>query len=331
MVEATEIVLDLAAQQWGLVTSAQARAEGVSAVLLGRLVDRAVLTRIRSGVYAAEAIPWTPATEIRAQWLALDPKVMAADRLEPVPSAVVSHESAAELHGIGDLDGNGIHFTVPTRRQTRQPEVIFHIAEIDAGQWETIDGLPVTTALHTVMDLAAAGHEPGHLTDMIGDTLQAGLATRDEVTDTLLDSADVFGITPGSKTQVVSWLDERFPAQVLSMEQILQRQIETAWAPVREELQDLIKKISPPTAHPEIARTAFAETSPHLAALSERFRDEALSSQIEELAQQSGITDKLAQTGLDNGPNLKAQHFRHTPDNKPSNSTHNGKDDTPHE
>lgn len=52
---------------------------------------------------------------------------MAADRTADDPVAVISHESAAELYGIGDLESNGIHFTVSTRHQTRQPEVVFHL------------------------------------------------------------------------------------------------------------------------------------------------------------------------------------------------------------
>ncbi|MGP6175348.1 type IV toxin-antitoxin system AbiEi family antitoxin domain-containing protein [Corynebacterium sp. A21] len=297
IVEATEIVLDLAAQQWGLVTSAQAGAEGVSAVLLGRLVDRAVLTRIRSGVYAAEAIPWSPVTEIRAQWLALEPKVMAVDRLEHAPLAVVSHESAAELHGIGDLDGNGIHFTVPTRRQTRQPEVVFHIAKIDSPQWESIEGLAVTTPLRTVRDLAAAGHEPGHLADMTGDILHAGLATREEVADLLATIPHVFGITPGSREDIAAWLDERFPVQVLSTEQLLQRQIEAAWAPVREELQALITTLTPLTALPGSAHDAGDITGQGLQGVSERFGNEGLIARAAELAQHSGVPTRVPRPG----------------------------------
>lgn len=187
--EATEIVVDLASQQWGLVTTAQATNAGVPAVMLGRLVDKSILERVRSGVYVSTSAGWSSATEIRAQWLALEPKTMAAERLQPHPMAVVSHESAAELHRIGDLDSPHICFTVPSRRQTRQPEVTFRIAELAEADWTVVDGLPVTTAVRTLTDLARAGHEPEHLTDMVGDILKRRLATRAEVTDALVDVA----------------------------------------------------------------------------------------------------------------------------------------------
>ena len=209
--EATEIVVDLASQQWGMVTTAQALQAGVSAVMLARLVDKAVLERVRSGVYVSTATGWSPATEVRAQWLALEPKTMAADRLQAHPTAVVSHESAAELHRIGDLDSPHICFSVPSRRQTRQPEVSFRIASLDETDWTIVDGLPVTTAVRTLSDLARAGHEPEHLTDMIGDILHHRLATRTEITDALVEIAEILTITPATEEGARVWLEERFP------------------------------------------------------------------------------------------------------------------------
>lgn len=209
--QATEIVLDLASQQWGMVTTAQAKGAGVPAVMLARLVDKAVLERVRSGVYISSSAGWSSVTEIRAQWLALEPKVMAADRLVSQPTAVVSHESAAELHHIGDLDSPHISFTVPSRRQTRQPEVAFHIAELDDADWTVVDGLPVTTAVRTLLDLARTGHEPEHLGDVIRDVLERGLATRSEVAGALVGIAETFAITPATFEKARAWLEERFP------------------------------------------------------------------------------------------------------------------------
>ncbi|MEX3516914.1 type IV toxin-antitoxin system AbiEi family antitoxin domain-containing protein [Corynebacterium camporealensis] len=187
IVEATEMVLSLASQQWGMVTTAQAKSAGVTSLMLGRLQDKAILHRVRSGVYISTAVGWSAATEIRAQWLALEPKTMAADRLTEIPSAVVSHESAAELHGIGDLETPRIRFTVPNRRQTRQPDVAFRPAQLTADDWMLIDSLPVTTPVRTLIDLARAGHEPDHLSDVVRDILHLRLATRAELSDVIID------------------------------------------------------------------------------------------------------------------------------------------------
>lgn len=245
IVEATEIVLDLASQQWGLVTTAQAQVAGVSAVMLSRLVDKAVISRVRFGVYAAEALPWTPATEIRAQWLALKPPTLAADRLADPAVGVVSHESAAELHQIGDLNSHGVHFTVPARRQTRQPGVVFHLAALAPQDWVVLDGLPVTTPLRTVADLARDGHEPGHLTDMIANLLDQHLATREEVADALAEVAEVLGISPADQAGVDAWMEERFPVPQSSAEEVMRRQVEAALTPLQEQIRVLAKKITP--------------------------------------------------------------------------------------
>lgn len=252
--KATEIVMDLASQQWGLVTTAQATAEGVSAVALGRLVDRAVLTRIRSGVYATTSTPSSPEREIRGQWLALKPAVLAADRLDDPHLVVVSHESAALMHRIGDLYSHGVHFTASSRRQTRQPDVVFHTAEVPASDWTVVGGLPVTTSLRTVVDLARAGHEPGHLVDMLADVFDQHLATREEATDALIEVAEIFGISRADRAGVSAWLAERFPDTGVAGEEMFRRELEAALAPLRKQLEALAQQVSLPLMSDEMVR-----------------------------------------------------------------------------
>ena len=180
--EAIELTADLATQQWGLFTSAQARAKGIDAVTLNRLVNKSLLTRLRHGIYAFAATLWTPELDVRVQWLALDPATMAIDRIDGNDNAaVVSHETAASLYGIGDLQNEKINFTTKKRRQTKQPEVIFHIAALANTDITYLDGLPITTIPRTVRDLLASGHEPGHVTDIITAALQDGLISREDL------------------------------------------------------------------------------------------------------------------------------------------------------
>lgn len=258
-IEATEIVLDLAAQQWGLVTTAQAGIEGVTPILLGRLVEKAVLSRIRSGVYVVASTPWSPATEIQAQWLALEPKIMAADRLKKPLSAVVSHESAAELHGIGDLNTHGVHFTVSSRRQTRQPDVIFHRGTLEDG-WVVLNGLPITTPLRTMTDLARAGHEPDHLLDILANILGSHLATRSEAIETVIGIADIFHIHPGGKAEVTSWIDEKFPLPTNPEEMVSRQQLDESLEPMRKIILALISSVSPELKHLELDKTALQKS-----------------------------------------------------------------------
>lgn len=153
---------DLASQQWGLVTTAQAAACGVDLQSLRRLVARGVLARVRHGIYATTGTSSSAVLEVKAHWLALRPKLMAAERTgDPhlAAEAVVSHTTAAEMWGIGDLWPDGAHLTVRSRRRSRQPDVQFHRADLGDEDWvlHPVSSLPITTAARTIADLAAAG------------------------------------------------------------------------------------------------------------------------------------------------------------------------------
>lgn len=197
--ETMEIIGDLASQQWGLVTSAQAKANGVDLPSLRRLAERGALVRVRHGVYANAAPTLSPELEVKAQWLALRPELMAADRANDptlAVEAVVSHTTAAEIWGIGDLWPDGIHFTVSDRRRSRQPDIRFHRADLTDTDW-TIhpgSGLPVTTVTRTIVDLAQAGHEPGHLLGLVADAGRKSLLSEQGLLDAFSGHEDSFGV-----------------------------------------------------------------------------------------------------------------------------------------
>ncbi|WP_276203980.1 type IV toxin-antitoxin system AbiEi family antitoxin domain-containing protein, partial [Rhodococcus opacus] len=51
MSDAAVAVAEFGAEQWGLITSAQARMLGVTAVQMKRLADRGALERVHHGIY----------------------------------------------------------------------------------------------------------------------------------------------------------------------------------------------------------------------------------------------------------------------------------------
>lgn len=214
--EALAILGELSSQQWGLATSAQAKAEGIGLHTLRRLAEQGTLTRVRHGVYASSSTALTPEVEAQAQWLALRPKQMAADRIHD-PSlageAVISHTTAAELWGIGDLWADGIHFTVAQRRQSRQPDVFFHRAELSEKDWVIHPecGLPVTTATRTIADLAQEGHGPSHLLGLVSDAAGKDLVTKNELLDALSGNEDALGVRKGSRQELDTLLGDYFP------------------------------------------------------------------------------------------------------------------------
>lgn len=215
--EALGIVSDLASQQWGLVTSTQAKTAGIDLPTLRRLAQRGGLIRVRHGVYASAATAMTAELDVKAQWLALRPELMAVDRvadLDPTEDAVVSHTTAADMWGIGDLWPDGIHFTVGSRRQSRQSDVAFHRAALSEREWVVHpgSGLPVTSVLRTIVDVARSGYEPGHLLGLIDDAARKHMVDEWDLLDAFTGWEDALGVGRGGRRALRDLLDEYFPS-----------------------------------------------------------------------------------------------------------------------
>jgi hypothetical protein len=169
------VVSQYTADQWGLVTAAQAKAVGVGAMTLARLVDAGLLERVRHGCYLSTSAPAQPHVRERAAWLLLNPTVPAWERprLDP-DGGVLSHSSATVLHELGDLLGETVEITVPRRRVTREPGVRMRLAALTEDEVTLVDGLPVTTVERTILDLLGDHLDGGHIGQVIYDTLVAG-------------------------------------------------------------------------------------------------------------------------------------------------------------
>lgn len=177
-----EAVGGIAAGQWGMFTTAQAAAVGASRLEVARLVDAGLVRRVRQGVHVMLGVPADAFEEVRAEWLATDPARTAGERRSDTDPVVVSDETAAAIHGIGDLSAGGVHLTAARRLQTRQAWVSVHQRTLTAKEYQWIDGLPVTTPRRTLEDLAASGRwEHSQLRDLATDAITRGLIPRSEV------------------------------------------------------------------------------------------------------------------------------------------------------
>lgn len=151
---ALQRLAEVTESQWGLVTSAQARARGVSAMTLSRLTESRDLVRLAQGVYRDGGAPSQEHEELRAAWLMTDPSKLAYERLDESPrTATVSGESASVLLGIGDLRAVTSEFTTPTRKQTQRAEVRYRTRALSDEDVTVRSGLPVTTPERTIADL----------------------------------------------------------------------------------------------------------------------------------------------------------------------------------
>ncbi|HEX3784616.1 MAG TPA: type IV toxin-antitoxin system AbiEi family antitoxin domain-containing protein [Pseudonocardiaceae bacterium] len=164
---------ELTAGQWGLCTAPQAQDAGISRMQLTRLTQAGVLQRLAHGVYALHGAGTDDRLELRAAWLGLDPARTANDRLGDGPAGtVVSHSSAADLYGFGDLDADHHEFTVPKRQQTRRRDIRLHRGVLPDNDVTVLNGLPVTKPERTVVDLLKAGHDGEHVAGVLADAVR---------------------------------------------------------------------------------------------------------------------------------------------------------------
>ena len=190
----------VASDQWGIVTTGQAGREGIERLQLSRLVERGDLDRARHGVYLLPSHQGGPHDEIRAAWLSLEPKKFIDERWEDEQSVVVSHESAALVHGIGRLVPPKLTFSTEGTKQTRQQGVRIRTRrDLPEGDIVSVDGLPVTSVARTVGDLAEAKIERGYLADLVADALRKEGVRIDDLASKLAPSARYYETKSGKQ------------------------------------------------------------------------------------------------------------------------------------
>lgn len=205
----------VASDQWGIVTTAQAGREGVERLQLSRLAEKGDLERARHGVYLLPSHQAGPEDEIRAAWLSLEPKKFIDERWEDEWPVVVSHESAARIHGIGRLIPPKLTFSTGSTKQTRQQGVrIYTRRELAEADIVSVNGLPVTSVTRTVGDLAEQKIERGYLADLVADALRKENVRIDDLAEKLTPAARSYGAKTGM--QLVSELS----AEATSVEDI---------------------------------------------------------------------------------------------------------------
>lgn len=105
-------------------------------------------------------------------------------------NGVVSHESALVVHGLGDVNPARVHLTVPTNFRSRATAVQLHRAELPQADTVERAGFRVTTSLRTLLDVAASNLDLDQLAAALGDAIELGLVTRQQVLDRIDDLGD---------------------------------------------------------------------------------------------------------------------------------------------
>jgi hypothetical protein len=137
------VLAAIAERQHGVVSRRQLEDLGFSKAAIDHRVGACRLRLIHRGVYAVGH----RLLNRRGHWLAA---VLAGGE-----GAVLSHRSAAELHGILPASQGPAHVTTPRKTRTR-PGLVFHRAGVPVDEVAVIDGIPATGVSRTILDLGAS-------------------------------------------------------------------------------------------------------------------------------------------------------------------------------
>jgi predicted transcriptional regulator of viral defense system len=175
-VAALRAMEEVAAEQAGLITSAQAAVCGVDRMTQRRLTDAGMLENVGRGVYRMVGAPPPSHLELRVAWLRLDPATPAWRRNgRGRDDGVISHRSATILYDLGDVPAPQIELTVPRRRTTREPGVRLQVGRLEQADVSFIDGLPVTTVERTIVDLLRNRADGAHVGSVIAEAERRGM------------------------------------------------------------------------------------------------------------------------------------------------------------
>jgi len=204
MHRAVESLSGFTAEQWGMVTTRQALSVGVDDVTMHRLRAAGLLETVRHGVHSLTSSPASEARPEQAAWLSLRPEAAAWERPKIDPDGgVISHRSAARLHGLGELPAIRVEMTVPRRRTMRDPGVWLRKAELTDSDVTTLDGLPTTTPIRTIRDLLDQHIDASHIATIIHQAVLTGQVQLDELPEHIAPYSRRYGVTPGDGAELL--------------------------------------------------------------------------------------------------------------------------------
>ncbi|MSX07859.1 MAG: hypothetical protein F2801_16805, partial [Actinobacteria bacterium] len=88
--------------------------------------------------------------------------------------AVISHQSAAELHGFGHLHPQFVHLCAFGDLRLTDTRLAVHRLRLEPRDVESAGTFNITTPVRTVLDLAAGGISQITLDEVVGDAVAIG-------------------------------------------------------------------------------------------------------------------------------------------------------------
>ena len=172
-------LVELASSQWGMFTTAQAAAEGMSRVQLGRMSSDGRIEPMARGTYRFASAGDTEHVELKAAWLSLLPGKTAYDRLRARPrDCVAAGRTAAALLGDTELHAEPYCFATSQSRRTTRTDIRLLPWPVEERDVTIIDGIPTTSPERTVADLVRLKEDPSLVANFV-----EGMASRGHIFD----------------------------------------------------------------------------------------------------------------------------------------------------
>lgn len=144
-----ERLREIALDQHGFVTAAQAVADGIPKTELPKLAARGRVERVSRGLYRIPQVAWTGHEN-----LALAVLWTGAEE------ACLSHETALASWSISDINPERIHLTVGRHRRLRRDGgegYVIQTADLLPSERTWWEGIPITTVPKTIADCIDTG------------------------------------------------------------------------------------------------------------------------------------------------------------------------------
>lgn len=167
-----ERLREVALDQYGFITTAQAQDVGVSFASLSMMVRRDRLERVARGLFR---VPQVPATQYDS--------FMKAVLWAGFPEACLSHESALDAWEISDVNPDKIHVTVAARRRitrTVPSSYVIHREDLPANAVTWWEGIPTVTASVAIRQCLASGVPTYLIRQAIERSAHTGLVPADD-------------------------------------------------------------------------------------------------------------------------------------------------------
>ena len=158
-------LFNLAAEQAGYFTAAQAKSLGYSYQVQAHHVGVGNWLRIDRGIF--RLAEWLPNVhDDLARWI-----------LWSKGRAVVSHETALSVHDIGEFESAQVHLTVPPGFTMRDDALVLHWAELPDTDVVDRTGFRITSVVRSIVDVAALGADEEQLSRIITEAQEKGILT----------------------------------------------------------------------------------------------------------------------------------------------------------